>query len=197
MKILTTIILCCCLMLPHIASGQDQLLQIDSDGDELWDYEESKYGTDPLNPDTDGDGFRDKLELITGYNPLGPGIMPKWIEISLSTQALRYGQGPKVFASFKVSTGRAGYRTPTGEFQILNKVPKAWSKAYGLWMPYWMSFTWRGHGIHELPYWPGGYREGENHLGIAVSHGCVRLGVGPAKQLYDWAVVGTSVRVLP
>jgi lipoprotein-anchoring transpeptidase ErfK/SrfK len=30
-------------------------------------------------------------------------------------------------------------------------------------------------------------------LGIPVSHGCVRLGIGPAKQVYEWTEVGTPV----
>ena len=47
----------------------------------------------------------------------------------------------------------------------------------------------------RLPYWPSGYREGTNHLGIPVSHGCVRLGIGPAKTLYDWAEIGTTVAI--
>ena len=62
-------------------------------------------------------------------------------------------------------------------------------------MPYWMAFDNRGYGLHELPEWPGGYKEGASHLGHRVSHGCVRLGVGAAKKLYDWAEVGTLVIV--
>lgn len=173
-----------------------KLALIDSDGDELWDHEEVLWGTDMENPDTDGDGFRDKLELINGYDPNGPGILWKWIRMDLSDQTLSYGQGPKVFNTFSISTGKRGYETPLGEFKILNKVPNAWSRTYGLWMPYWMSFTYQGHGIHELPYWPSGFREGSDHLGTAVSHGCVRLGIGPAEKLYNWAEVGTMVKVV-
>ena len=58
-------------------------------------------------------------------------------------------------------------------------------------MPFWMQFTGMGHGIHELPEWPGGYKEGAAHLGIPVSHGCVRLGIGPAQTVYNWADKGT------
>lgn len=170
------------------------LPQKDTDGDKLWDYEEVKYKTDPQNPDTDGDGYKDKLELINGYNPNGPGILPKWIEIDLSDQKLRYGQGPKVFNVFPVSTGVAAYPTPIGEFHINDKMLKAWSH-YGLWMPYWMPFIGSLYGIHELPYWPNGYREGEDHLGKPASHGCVRLGIGAAKELYNWAEIGTKVTV--
>jgi hypothetical protein len=65
-----------------------------------------------------------------------------------------------------------------------------------LYMPYWMAITPDGkYGIHELPEWPGGYKEGANHLGRPVSHGCVRLGVGAAKTVYEWASEGTTVVV--
>jgi lipoprotein-anchoring transpeptidase ErfK/SrfK len=63
-------------------------------------------------------------------------------------------------------------------------------------MPYWMAIVPGGKfGIHELPEWPGGYKEGANHLGTPVSHGCVRLGVGPAQTVYNWADIGTPVVV--
>ncbi|MDO8599377.1 MAG: L,D-transpeptidase, partial [bacterium] len=69
-----------------------------------------------------------------------------------------------------------------------------------LWMPRWMNFTGRGappglYGIHELPEWRSGKKEGENHLGVPVSGGCIRLGVGPAQSIYAWADVGTTVVV--
>ncbi len=49
-------------------------LQIDSDGDGLFDFNEVKvYFTDPLNPDTDGDGYLDGEEVLQGYNPKGEG----------------------------------------------------------------------------------------------------------------------------
>jgi lipoprotein-anchoring transpeptidase ErfK/SrfK len=62
-------------------------------------------------------------------------------------------------------------------------------------MPYFMQFTKQGAGLHELPEWPNGKKEGANHLGTPVSHGCVRVGIGVAKKLYDWTPVGTKVVV--
>ncbi len=44
----------------------------DSDSDGLSDEDESKYGTDPKNPDTDSDGYQDGAEVNSGYNPLIP-----------------------------------------------------------------------------------------------------------------------------
>jgi len=119
----------------------------------------------------------------------------KVITIDLSEQKLSYFEGGFRIATITTSTGKPGYETPTGEYAINNKVDRAYSRAYGLYMPYWMSFIGSAYGIHELPEWPSGYKEGEDHLGKAVSHGCVRLGVGAAEELYQWADVGTPVVV--
>src|SRR3989338_8107099 len=119
----------------------------------------------------------------------------KVILVDLSDQKLSYYQDGFSLASYPVSTGRWGFPTPIGEFAVQNKIPRAYSKAYGLYMPFWMAFYRGQYGIHELPEWPNGYKEGANHLGVPVSHGCIRLGVGPAKTLYDWAEVGTTVIV--
>jgi lipoprotein-anchoring transpeptidase ErfK/SrfK len=118
----------------------------------------------------------------------------KYIDINLTTQVLSIFENGKLQDAFMVSTGKKGLETSVGSYQIRNKSPRVWSKAYGLYMPFWMAVAADGKfGIHELPEWPGGYKEGANHLGIPVSHGCIRLGVGPAKQVYDWTEVGTPV----
>jgi lipoprotein-anchoring transpeptidase ErfK/SrfK len=94
---------------------------------------------------------------------------------------------------FSVSSG-VNNSTTKGEYVIANKALKAWS-SYGLWMPYWLGIKNTRFGIHELPIWPNGYREGSDHLGKPVSHGCVRLGIGSAKIIYDWAEIGTPVTI--
>lgn len=118
----------------------------------------------------------------------------KYLDVDLAQQVMvlfEYGQAVK---SYLISSGKRGMDTPKGEFSIYNKSPRPWSKAYGLYMPNWMAFTADGKfGIHELPEWPGGYKEGANHLGRPVSHGCIRLGVGAAKDVYDWTDTGTVV----
>lgn len=109
-------------------------------------------------------------------------------------QRLYYYLDDFLLGSFPISAGKASTPTPKGQYHIINKHPNAWSPL-GLWMPYWMGLGTGRFGIHELPYWPSGYREGENHLGIPVSNGCVRLGIGPAEFLYNWVRVGTPVYI--
>jgi len=171
---------------------------LDTDKDGLFDVLELKFGTDPNNKDTDGDTFDDGLEILMAYSPTNtaPVRLEKSIRISVKTQTLEKRVSGIPVKSFKVSTGIAKMPTPIGEFKVLSKHPRAWSKASSLWMPYWMAFSGRGHGIHELPEWPGGKKEGANHLGTPASHGCVRLGIGAAQELYEWAPVGTKVTVV-
>lgn len=119
----------------------------------------------------------------------------KYIDIDLSSQALFLFQGGEELGAYKVSTGLRGMDTPIGKFKVIARSRRPWSAKYKLFMPWFIQFTYEGHGIHELPEWPGGYKEGENHLGIPVSHGCVRLGIGPAKVVYDFAEPGTAIIV--
>jgi hypothetical protein len=178
-------------------SGIGTLAQADTDRDGVSDADEILFGTKLHVTDSDGDGFSDGVEVANQYDPgsSDPKRLKKRIEVSLKTQKLTYYLGPKPMGSFPVSTGRPGHPTPVGTFAVNNKVPRAWSRTAKLWMPWWMSFVGGTYGLHELPEWPGGMKEGENHLGTPVSGGCVRLGVGPAKTLYDWAEVGTEVVV--
>ncbi len=121
-------------------------------------------------------------------------VTGKYIDIDLSAQVMTIYEDGKLLDAYLVSSGKPGMETPKGSYQIRNKANRPLSKEYGLYMPDWMALVSDGKfGIHELPEWPSGYKEGANHLGIPVSHGCVRLGVGPAKRVFDWAEVGTPV----
>lgn len=169
----------------------------DTDKDGLSDHLEQVFGTDPTVTDTDGDGFPDGLEIANGYSPTStsPIRLTKAIRVKLSTQKLSQILGGVTIAEFPISSGKAALPTPTGTFHILNKQRKAWSHAAKLWMPYWMAFDTRGHGLHELPEWPNGKKEGKDHLGRPVSHGCVRMGEGVAKMLYEWTPLGTTLTI--
>jgi lipoprotein-anchoring transpeptidase ErfK/SrfK len=121
------------------------------------------------------------------------GLYPgRYIEVNLSQQIMYLIEGNNQIGSYTVSTGAWDTPTPIGTLTINSKDAMAWSSKYGLYMPYWNDIG-GGYGIHELPEWPGGYKEGEAHLGIPVSHGCIRLGVGSAEFVYNWASIGTPV----
>jgi lipoprotein-anchoring transpeptidase ErfK/SrfK len=153
----------------------------------------SSFSTKPPAPQTWEKDYALRIEQAKSYTP-AQVTSGKYIDINLAQQVLCTFENGKVLDCYMVSTGKRGMETTKGQFAIKNKAPRVWSKKYGLYMPYWMAVASDGSfGIHELPEWPGGYKEGANHLGTPVSHGCIRLGVGPAKIVYDWTEVGTTV----
>lgn len=172
-----------------------KLTDNDADSDGLNDYWELAFGADPMNPDTDGDGHPDGREIDQAFDPLSTSTkkLAQRIEIDLKTQKLAYYVKDQKWRESPVSTGKASMPTPKGSFKIINKNVKAWSKSYGLYMPYWLGLNRGEFGIHELPVWPNGYREGADHLGRPVSHGCIRLGIGPAQYIYERVATGTVV----
>ncbi len=169
----------------------------DQDNDGLTDRMELNFKTNMVDPDTDGDGYLDGEEVDNGYDPLNPDPvkLPKRIEVDLNTQTMYYFLNGVKLGSFLVSSGKPSSYTPKGDYMVDDKHLRAYSHQWGLWMPYWMSIDNGYIGIHELPEWPDGTKEGENHLGTPVSHGCIRLGVGPAEFMYNWAPIGTPVYV--
>lgn len=127
--------------------------------------------------------------------PFKPGNYEgKYIEISISKQRMNLYKNNKKIASYLVSTGSYSRPTPLGIYYIHNKIPRAYSRMASLWMPWWNGVV-DGVGIHELPEWGNGYKEGSWDLGRRVSHGCIRLGVGPAYRVYKWAPIGTPVYI--
>ena len=80
--------------------------------------------------------------------------------------------------SWPVSTGKAGYATPSGTFWIFRMEKDYFSKEWDdAPMPHTMFFTPQGNAIH-------GTLETGN-LGHAVSHGCVRLDPENATKLFN------------
>ncbi|MDA3802439.1 MAG: L,D-transpeptidase [Patescibacteria group bacterium] len=170
----------------------------DVDDDGLSDYWEIVFQTNPFEKDSDGDSYNDFIEIDNLYSPLNSSSNEKLdvkIEINLEDQELYFLVEGYRWKNFSVSTGKPSTPTTPGVYEVVNKFENAWSASYGLWMPYWLGLDRGRIGIHELPVWPNGYREGEDHLGTPVSHGCIRLGVNSAKYVYERTNVGTTVDI--
>ncbi|MDB5081750.1 MAG: uncharacterized protein JWP00_3674 [Chloroflexi bacterium] len=117
----------------------------------------------------------------------------KWIDVDLTTQKLVAYEGNKVVYTSLISSGTAKYKTVTGNFNIYLKYVKQDMKggegkdAYDLPdVPYVMYF-YQDYAIHGA-YW-------HNNFGRVMSHGCVNTPTGFSKTLYNWAPMGTPVKV--
>lgn len=154
-----------------------------------------KFGLDIDLGDVDGDKEEEILVLPRNL-PTGRADLYKYIDIDVSEQRFRYYQNGVLIDDLITSTGKPATPTRLGEFTAFSKYEMAYGYADGVkWaMPYFIGFYISGgleNGIHELPFL-NGYREGERSLGHAVSHGCVRLQIGPAKEVYDWVEIGKT-----
>jgi hypothetical protein len=113
--------------------------------------------------------------------PAGPML----IIINRTTQRLVVYRNGVPIAVSTVSTGRAGRRTPTGVFSILEKQVTHFSSLYdSAPMPFMERLTWDGVAMH-----------GGTLPGYPASHGCIRLPHEFAKLLYGETRVGTVVVV--
>jgi hypothetical protein len=161
-----------------------------------------QWRLEEANPDVEPDEIVIGMELtipsidILFPEPLVPG---KRIEIDLPEQRLRAYEEDTLVYDFTCSSGISSTPTIAGQFQVLFKEPEAYAQRWSLEMPYFMAVYYEGpdfaNGIHELPITAGGHRLWSGYLGWPASYGCIILDVGDAEKLYDWAPVGTLVRI--
>jgi tetratricopeptide (TPR) repeat protein len=124
-------------------------------------------------------------------------IQNKRIEVSISKQRMYVWQGDTLLYEWVCSTGIYG-GTAAGHFSVLDKIPEAWASTWSLRMPYWLGIYWSGsleNGIHALPIRSDGSILWDGYLGTPVSYGCIILSTENARTLFNWAEVGTPVRI--
>ena len=111
--------------------------------------------------------------------PMGPVL----VYVDLTRQrATVYRNGVRIGVS-TISSGKDGHETPTGVFTILEKNVVHHSKTYDdASMPYQQRLTWMGVAMHA-----------GNLPGYPASHGCVRLPMEFAKQLFELTPMGGTV----
>jgi hypothetical protein len=99
------------------------------------------------------------------------------ITVDKSTQRMSVVVDGQQRWQWRVSTGAPGYDTPSGTFRAFRMEASHFSKEFDdAPMPHSIFFTQRGHAVH-------GYLN-TSHLGLPVSHGCVRLDPQNATALY-------------
>lgn len=120
----------------------------------------------------------------------------KWIDVNLTQQLMMAYEGRTVVRTSLVTTGMAGWETPTGSYTIINRVANETmdSGAIGAESFYKLEdvlftqyFTNQGHAIH-FAWW----RTAET-IGRPGSHGCLNLMLDDSQFYWDWADYGVPI----
>jgi hypothetical protein len=112
-----------------------------------------------------------------------------WIDVNLTTQTLSAYEGQKLVASYSISTGVSRTPTVVGEFRIWVKVTIQAMSGPGYYLPNvpWVMYFYEDYGIHGT-YW-------HDNFGTPMSAGCVNMTIDDAKTMFEFAEVGTIVKV--
>jgi ankyrin repeat protein len=123
------------------------------------------------------------MQLLLGVDP---DKEERWVKLDLSEQrAWVYNMDDELLFETRVSTGKKGYRTPTGSFVITNKYRHWTSTIYGASMPYFQRLSCGSFGFHQgyVPNYP-------------ASHGCLRVPSGNASKLFKITQIGDRVEIV-
>ncbi len=133
-----------------------------------------------------GSWFKDtRLQQICLIGKV-PNPQPRYVVVDLSSQRVTLYENGVATYSTPCSTGRAGYRTPPGEYVISDKNRHHTSTIYHSSMPFFQRFSFSAFGLHQgqLPGYP-------------ASHGCIRLPYGGAQHLFGKLEVGDYAVIQP
>jgi lipoprotein-anchoring transpeptidase ErfK/SrfK len=122
----------------------------------------------------------------------------KTIKIDLAQQMVEAYLGAERVLKFECVSGDKDHPTDRGIFKIMRKKHPYRSRAYDVQMDYAMFFTVDGKALHQYHGIVPLRVVRTVRSGISEwfgSHGCVRLTHADAKTLYEWAPVGTTVKV--
>jgi hypothetical protein len=118
----------------------------------------------------------------------------RWVDVNLAEQVVRaFDNGQMVYATL-ASTGRAGFWTRPGSFQVWTKLQAddmgggaAGPDYYLLERVPWVLYFDQARALHGT-YW-------HNRFGQPSSHGCVNLSAFDAHWFFNFAEVGTTIHV--
>lgn len=123
--------------------------------------------------------------------------------IRLAERQLFVYRGSTLEMSFPIAVGRAGWETPTGQFQVFHMLENpGWTNPFTdavvapgpenplgeRWIAFWTDGT-NQIGFHGTP--------DRDSIGQAASHGCIRLYNEDVRALYQLVNIGTPVIVEP
>jgi lipoprotein-anchoring transpeptidase ErfK/SrfK len=133
----------------------------------------------------------------TGTGKVSPSQRtPRQVLVSITDRKVAVLEDGKVIRTFSVSVGAALSPSPTGEFQIINRlanptyyhpgtvIPPGDGNPVG---PRWIGLSQKGFGIHGT--------NQPRSIGHAASHGCIRLNNRDVVRLFEMVGVGDTVSI--
>ncbi len=121
--------------------------------------------------------------------PGGPWGRPKNISVTIDTTArqLSVSSAGQTIRVYPCAVGKPSTPSPVGDWEILTKVVNpSWAVLGTRWMG--LSVPTGNYGVHGT--------NNDASIGSAVSNGCIRLHNWNAEELFDWAVIGTPVKIV-
>ncbi len=109
----------------------------------------------------------------------------KKIQIFISDRRLHLVNGSKIIKTFPIAVGKPQTPTPTGTYQIINKIVNPG----GI-----LGTRWMGLDIPNGPYGIHGTFRPDS-IGRAVSNGCIRMYNNNVEELFRLVRVGTTVTI--
>ncbi|MDP1845826.1 MAG: L,D-transpeptidase [Candidatus Moranbacteria bacterium] len=140
------------------------------------------------------------LFILVGFLPAfgenSPSIPKegKVIFINQLTQTgTAYENGIKLF-DFNVITGDGVKITDPGEYVVVQKRRRYFSKTHNTWMPYSLFFIWNGDrkAIHEGEVPPKEHLNPKKRRSALATNGCVHVTRPEIVRLFDWAEEGKT-----
>ncbi len=123
----------------------------------------------------------------------------RWVDVNLSTLRITAFQAGKAQYSAGVTTGKAGFRTPTGTFYVISRFRiQDMKSSNGAAQPYFQANV----EYIQYFYFPGGYALHANYWKPAsvfghtpTSHGCVGMLRNDAIYFWNFASIATPVYI--
>ena len=128
--------------------------------------------------------------------PAADHAINRIVLISLADRKLAVIEDGNVIAKFSVAIGAAASPSPTGKFQIVNRVSNPTYYHPGTVIPSgkdnpvgarWIGLNQKGYGIHGT--------NAPKSVGHAASHGCIRMRNRDVERLFAMLKVGDAVEI--
>jgi lipoprotein-anchoring transpeptidase ErfK/SrfK len=132
-------------------------------------------------------------EALAAENQARPA---RRVVVSLADRKLAVVEAGRVVKIFATAVGAPESPSPTGSFEIVNRLAKPTWYGHGKVVPpgksnpigtRWMGLSVQGYGIHGT--------NAPASIGHNASHGCIRLRNGDVEELFEMVAVGDAVEL--